>query len=329
MSFKRIGIIGAGAWGTALALCAARARHNVVLWGRSKAHIQTIQETRRNETYLPGITLPETVVPTAQARDLKTCGLYLAVIPAQKLIACLKELRLENKAPVVICAKGFDHDSGAFLSDQAKEILPQNPVGILSGPGFALDVARGLPTAVSLAFEDQKLGADIAGTLASDNFRPYFSTDVRGVEIGGALKNVLAIAAGIVSGRGLGLSARAALITRGFAEMQRFGLAYKARPETFGGLSGLGDLLLTATSEQSRNLRFGIALGEGKAIQETKEKLGTIEGIATAHAARLCAQKIGIDMPITEAVARIVEGRENIDSAIARLLSRPLKSEHA
>lgn len=329
MTMQNVGVIGAGAWGTALALCAVRAGRDVTLWGRDAQAMQKIQLQRRNDPYLPNIPLPESIRATAEKADLKACGLLLAVIPAQQLVACLKEISdtLPDHAPLVLCAKGIDHDSGAFLSDQLRAIFPSRKIGILSGPGFASDVARGLPTAVTLAFEDKKRGENVAQSLSSAAFRLYLNTDVRGVEIGGALKNVFAIAAGIVIGRKLGVSARAALMTRGFAEMQRFGAAFGAKPETFAGLSGLGDLLLTATSEQSRNFRFGLALGEGKNIGAAKAQLGTVEGIATAHAARIAAQKKAIEMPVTETISAIVDGQESVDSAIERLLSRPLRAE--
>jgi glycerol-3-phosphate dehydrogenase (NAD(P)+) len=326
---ERIGVIGAGAWGSALALSLARTGHNVVLWGHEATHIRTLHESRRNELYLPGITLPQNIAITVRKDDLKECVLYLAVVPAKAMLACLKNLSpsLNESAPLVLCAKGFDYESGAFLSDQVETQLPLHAVGVLSGPSFAIDVANGLPTAVSLAFKEPAIGEKVAGLLQSKTFRPYLSADVRGVEIGGALKNVLAIAAGIVMGKKLGVSARAALIARGFAEMQRFGLAYGARPETFSGLSGLGDLILTATSEQSRNLRFGIALGEGKNIAKAQEGLSTVEGIAAAQSAMLRAKEKNVDMPIMEAVVRVLEETESIDQAIARLMMRPLRGE--
>jgi glycerol-3-phosphate dehydrogenase (NAD(P)+) len=329
MSFQRIGVIGAGAWGTALALVVARAGRNAVLWGHETAHMLSLQKTRSNETNLPGIALPESITITARNEDLKPCDLYLIVVPAQELTGCLKNLQtaLNAKAPLVLCAKGLDYKSGAFFSDEIKKMFASHQVGILSGPSFAADVARGLPTAVSLAFEDGVLAENVAEALQSKTFRPYFSNDLRGVEIGGALKNVLAIAAGIVAGRKLGMSARAALIARGFAEMQRFGVAHGAKAETFSGLSGLGDLVLTATSEQSRNLRFGIALGEGQDAAAAQAGLGTVEGIATAHAAMLRAKKKAIDMPVTEAVANILENKESVDAAVSRLMMRPLKAE--
>jgi glycerol-3-phosphate dehydrogenase (NAD(P)+) len=329
MSFQRIGVIGAGAWGTALGLSAARAGRDVILWGHEAVHMNALQKARSNEANLPGIALPESIAITANSLDLANCDLYLAVVPAQELLGCLKNLQpvLSTKAPIVLCAKGFDYKSGAFFSDRVKEIFPNHQIGILSGPSFAADVANGLPTAVSLAFEDGALAGKIAEALQSKTFRPYSGNDLRGVEIGGALKNVLAIAAGIVTGCGLGMSARAALIARGFAEMQRFGVAHNAKAETFSGLSGLGDLVLTATSEQSRNLRFGIALGKGESARAAEAKLGTVEGIATAHAALLGAKKGNIDMPVTEAVANILENKESIVDAISRLMMRPLKAE--
>ncbi|MES2905912.1 MAG: NAD(P)H-dependent glycerol-3-phosphate dehydrogenase [Pseudomonadota bacterium] len=326
---QKVGVIGAGAWGTALALCAARAGRDVALWARDGAATHKMQAARVNETYLPDILLPENLQVTADSSALASCDILLAAIPAQQLVVSLQVLQkyFSRDVPVVLCAKGIDYQSGAFLTDQLAAALPAHKIGILSGPGFAQDVARGLPVAVTLAFEDMKLGEKVAQALSSSSFRPYFSTDVRGVEIGGALKNVFAIAAGIVMGRKLGVSSRAAIVTRSFAEMQRFGAAFGAKPETFHGLSGLGDLMLTATSEQSRNFRFGFAIGEGVPLAEAKQKLGTVEGIATAHAARLIAKNKNIEMPITETIGSIMDGDETIDGAIAKLMARPLKAE--
>jgi glycerol-3-phosphate dehydrogenase (NAD(P)+) len=329
MSFERVGIVGAGAWGTALALAAARAGRNIILWEPDEARMAEMAASRVNRVSLPGVKLPEHIAPTADSAALGDLQLFLIVVPAQAVTSALASLKaqLPANAVLVLAAKGIDYASGGFLSDKAQELMPRATIGVLSGPSFAADVAKGLPTAVTLAAADEKLGAQIANTLGSPTFRPYFSTDVRGAEIGGAIKNALAIAAGIVTGKKLGASARAALIARGFAEMQRFGAAFGARAETFAGLSGLGDLVLTATSEQSRNLRFGIALGKGNDAKAAQAELGTVEGIATAHAAIKRAKEKNIDMPVTEAVARILENRESIDEAIARLMLRPLKGE--
>lgn len=329
MSFNRVGVIGAGAWGTALALCAARAGRDVALWGRDAEAMALMQSARCNAHYLPEISWPESLHASSDAARLETCDLLLAVVPAQHLGACLKELKPHlPHAPLLICAKGIELPGGTFLSDHVAQILPQNTTGFLSGPGFAGDVALGLPTALSIAFADENLAKAAAQDLSAQNFRLYHGSDVRGVEIGGALKNVFAIASGIVTGKGLGASARAALIARSFAEMQRFGVANGAKLETFSGLSGLGDLVLSATSEQSRNFRYGLALGQAGDMQEARQRLGTVEGIATAEAALKHAARQNIDMPVAQAVANVTKGAEGVDEAITRLMSRPLKSEH-
>jgi glycerol-3-phosphate dehydrogenase (NAD(P)+) len=322
-----IAVVGAGAWGTALALAAARAGRDVVLLGRDAAAMAEMASGRENARYLPGITLPPTITLTADPAAVAACRTVLVVVPAQSVATVLAALPLASNAVVVLCAKGIDRASGRFLSEVAADAAPSASIGLLSGPSFASDVARGLPTAVTLAHPDEAVGMRLAEALGSTTFRPYWSPDLRGVELGGALKNVLAIAAGIVVGRCLGESARAALIARGFAEMTRLGTALGARPETFGGLSGLGDLVLTATSEQSRNLRFGLALGRGEEADLARTRIGTVEGVATASAAAELAESCGIDAPITAEVSRVVTGRDSIDVAIDRLMRRPLKAE--
>lgn len=328
-SFKRMGIAGAGAWGTALALAAQRAGAEVVLWGRDPAQMAALAEARENARYLPGARLPMAIAPTSRLADLAGLPLILLATPAQLLSAVLAELapHLAPGAVLMLCAKGIEQRTGRFLSDIARETAPGAVIAALSGPSFAADVGRGLPTAVTLAVTDETLGLALAASLGSASFRPYWTADLKGVEIGGAVKNVFAIAAGIVIGRGLGESARAALIARSFAELTRFGRALGAESATFVGLSGLGDLVLTATSEQSRNLRFGLALGHGEAVEAAHARIGTVEGIATAMAAAALARRLDVDMPITAEVARVVEGHDSIDTAIERLMRRPLKAE--
>ncbi|MBX9619701.1 MAG: NAD(P)-dependent glycerol-3-phosphate dehydrogenase [Hyphomicrobiales bacterium] len=326
---QTIGIIGAGAWGTALGLATARAGRDVVLWGRDSAAMSDMAVRRRNARHLPDIDLPAQITPTADPAALAGLDVVLLVVPAQ-----LAEDIVVNLSPhlaglrlLLLCCKGIAAERGAFLSQIMGEQLAHVRMGALSGPSFAADVARSLPTAVTLAIEDESWGEALSQALGSPSFRPYWTSDLRGVEIGGALKNVYAIASGIVAGRGLGDSARAALIARAFAEMCRFGLPFGGRSETLSGLSGLGDLVLTTMSEQSRNLRFGLALGRGEAVEAIRARLGTVEGIATAGAISALASRHEIDMPIASAVAAILAGTLSVEAAIDGLMRRPLRAE--
>ncbi len=318
--FSTIGVVGAGAWGSALALIAARAGRNVRLWARDPA-----APGRR----LPEASLPDGVAIGADPALLSTADAVLLVVPAQAIAAALPALAPVFKpgVPLILCSKGIDRASGRFLSEIVAGLAPGHPIGALSGPSFASDVARGLPTAVTLALRHRADGEALAQALASSTFRPYWTDDLIGVETGGALKNVYAVAAGVVIGRGLGESARAALIARGFAEMTRLGRAVGARPETFAGLSGLGDLVLTATSEQSRNLRFGLALGRGTAPDAARAAIGTVEGAATAPAVAELADRLGVDMPVARAVGALVAGAASVETIAERLMRRPLRSE--
>lgn len=330
MTFATIAIAGGGAWGTALANAAAAAGRNVILWMRDPEAAREIQATRVNARYLPGVRLGERVRVTAEADQLHAAAAVLLVVPAQAVRDSLKVLsaHLRDDVPVVVCAKGIERGSGRFLTDIVTELRPQAPVAVLSGPSFADDVARGLPTAVTLACRDETMAADLAAALSGANLRVYHGSDVRGVEIGGATKNVLAIACGIVEGRGLGESAKAALTARGFAELLRFARAYDGRAETLMGLSGLGDLVLTCSSAHSRNFAFGERLGRGLPPSEaTAGKL--VEGAATASVLTELARRRSIDMPIAEAVDAIISGRLTIDETIEALMSRPLRTEHA
>ena len=324
-----IGVIGGGAWGTALANAAAVAGRDVVLWMRNAAQSERLQTTRVNARYLPGIRLHDRVKVTATPGDLRGASAALLVTPAQTIRATVERFSpvLAADAPLVVCAKGIERGTGRFLTDIVLAIRPDAPVGILSGPSFAEDVARGLPTAVTLAAREAPIATALAEALSGPTFRVYRGTDVRGVEIGGAAKNVLAIACGIVQGRGLGESAKAALIARGFAELMRFARAYGGRPETLMGLSGLGDLVLTCGSSQSRNFAFGERLGRGAAVAEASGgKLA--EGAFTASVLVDLARAKTVDMPIAEAVAAVVTERLAIDDAIDALMTRPLKAEH-
>ncbi len=323
-----VAVIGAGAWGTALANVSARADRTVRLWGRDEAHIADMLASRENKRHLPGIPLDKNVQPTADLALAADADILLVSVPAQALRGMLVALsdKLRVGATLVLCAKGFERSTGHFLSDVAKEILPHHKVAVLSGPSFAVDVSRGLPTAVTLAADDLDLARDLTQVLSGQTFRLYHSKDMRGVEIGGAAKNVLAIACGIAHGRGLGASAGAALIARGFAELSRFGKAWGAQSETLMGLSGLGDLVLTCSSSQSRNFSFGIGLGKGESPLEAGHgKLA--EGSFTASVLIEMARQRGVDMPIAQSVAAVLAGTLSVDGAIESLMSRPTRAE--
>ncbi|MCJ2138140.1 NAD(P)-dependent glycerol-3-phosphate dehydrogenase [Methylobacterium sp. J-026] len=324
-----INVVGGGAWGTALANAAAAAGHPVTLWLRDPEAAAKLQAERENPRYLPGVPLHARIHATALSETLAGARATLLVVPAQTVRGVLEDLRgpLATAGPVILCAKGIERGSDSFLSAVAEAVLPPGtPVAVLSGPSFAADVARGLPTAVTLAAADPGLAASLCALLSGPSVRLYHTDDVRGVEIGGAGKNVLAIACGIVAGRGLGESARAALIARAFAELMRFARAFGGRPETLMGLSGLGDLVLTASSPQSRNFAFGQRLGAGAAPEEAAGgKLA--EGAFTAAALAGLAAARGIEMPVAQAVAAIVSGRAGVEDVIAGLLARPLRGE--
>ena len=319
MTITRIGVVGAGAWGLALALAAVRAGARVRLWGRDTAALARHRRSLR----LPGVEMPPEIEIVPTLGDLGDRDALLVATPAQAtretvaaLAAALKPL------PLILCAKGLERASGRFLSDVAGEAAPGFPLGFLSGPSFAVDVAAGLPTAVTLAAADGALAAKLADALQSPNFRLYDSDDPRGVEIGGAAKNVLAIACGAAAGMGLGASASAALVARGFAELQRFGAAYGARPATLMGLSGLGDLVLTCGSLQSRNFAYGHALGRGATPDGN-----LAEGAFTAAALVALARARSVDMPISRAVAALVAGETSARQAVETLLARPRRTE--
>jgi len=323
---QKIAVLGAGAWGTALAnAAAARAGRDVVLWARDAAHVDEMARERENRRRLPGVALAVNVAPQADlATAVAGADVVLAVAPAQAmrdLATRLQGLAPPN-VPVVVCAKGIERGTDLLMSDVVAQCLPGQLTAILSGPSFADDVARGLPTAVTLASSDEQLAKALASALGTQTLRLYHSTDVRGVEIGGAAKNVLAIACGMASGRGLGASAGAALIARGFAELSRFAVARGARAETLMGLSGLGDLVLTCSSAQSRNFSFGLALGRG---EKAPEKLA--EGAHTAPVLLELAEQSRVEMPIARAVADILSGRISVDQAVGILLARPQKAE--
>lgn len=323
-------MIGAGAWGTALAQVCARAGMEVVLQAREPEVVASITERRENALFLPGVTLHEAVRPSADFADLSGCDLILAVPPAQHLRATLKAFAPYARpgTPVVLCSKGIERGTLELMTEVLAESLPEAAPAVLSGPSFAGEVARGLPTAVTLAAADLETASTLAQAIASPGFRPYAADDMVGAEVGGSIKNVLAIACGMSEGRGLGRSAHAALITRGFAEMTRFAVALGGLPETVAGLCGLGDLVLTCSSPQSRNMSLGLALGRGETLEQALAgKLSVAEGMESAPAVRQLAAKLGIEAPICEAVAGILAGEFCVDTAIEGLLSRPLKTE--
>jgi glycerol-3-phosphate dehydrogenase (NAD(P)+) len=324
---NRVAIVGGGSWGTALANASACAGRDVTLWLRDRVGASCLEKTRDNTRYLPGIPLHDQVRATSDETRLAEAGTVLIVTPAQTLRDVLRQLAPNlSGATLVLCAKGIERGTDSFMSDVAAETIPEATVAVLSGPSFATDVARGLPTAVTLACKDGGEAARLAGLISGPAFRLYHTDDVRGVEIGGAGKNVLAIASGIVAGRGLGESARAALIARAFAELMRFARAYGGRAETLMGLSGLGDLVLTASSSQSRNFAFGERLGRGASPEKASGgKLA--EGAFTAAALIDLAGAQRIEMPVAEAVADVVSGASDVDRVMARLLARPLKGE--
>lgn len=323
-SFNTISVIGAGAWGTALANACARAGRTVTMFGRDTAALDAVKQSGENPR-LPGIRLDQAIRLTGDLADSAKADILLLVTPAQNLRDAMTALapHVAADTPVVICAKGIERGTHKFMTEIAADVLPQARPAILSGPSFASDVARGLPTAVTLAAAEESLAVALTHALGSASLRPYHTTDVRGVEIGGAVKNVLAIAAGIAAGKQLGASALAALTTRSFAELMRFGLACGARSETISGLSGLGDLILTCSSPQSRNFAFGMALGRG----ETFSPGILSEGQFTAPVLIEIARDKKIEMPVAQAVAHVLGGAITINEAIEMLLTRPFKAE--
>ena len=325
---ERIAVVGSGAFGTALAsVIALTGRNSAVLVGRDPALIEDLRSGRLHDAVLPGIPLPEALEFSAEADAIGDAGIVLFAMPSQAQGDAARQYGpyLAKDAVVVTCAKGIERQTGALLTDMLERELPDHPVGVLSGPGFAADIAKGLPTAMAIAAADMQIAERLAQAISGRTFRLYASADRIGVQLGGALKNVLAIACGIVEGRGIGDSARAALIARGLAEMSRFIVAKGGNADTARGLSGLGDLVLTATSHQSRNLRFGIALGRGEKVDPSRGEL--VEGAFAAAVASRLAEELGVEMPITDAVSAIIEGKLGISEAIEQLMTRPITTE--
>lgn len=322
-----VGIIGGGAWGTALATVMAQIHDEVIIWALEDEVVGSINRYHENKAFLPGLALSHAIRATGNLSDMAQCSALLIVTPAQHVRTTLSKLP-ETRAPLLLCAKGIEAQTQMLVSDIAHEVRPENPVAVLSGPTFAHEVAAGKPTAITLATASQQLGSTLTRLIAAPHFRPYWSDDVVGAEIGGAVKNVLAIGCGVVDGAGLGLNARAALIARGFAEMQRYGLARGARSETLAGLSGLGDLVLTCSSENSRNFSLGRGLGEGKAASEMLADRRTVaEGAFTAPVLLQSALSLGVEMPIVAAVCRLLDGSATVSEVVSALLARPLKPE--
>ncbi len=323
----KIGVIGAGAWGTALAQVAAAEGEEVLIWAREAEVVEAINGVHENTAFLKGVGLRESIRATGDLAALDGCDAYLVVAPAQHLRTVLAELPARGR-PLVLCAKGIEDGTGLLMHEVAQQIQPRSPIAVLSGPTFAHEVAAGLPTAVTLAVEDRALGERLVARIARPFFRPYLSDDVAGAEVGGAVKNVLAIACGVVEGRKLGQNARAALISRGFAEMTRFGLAKGARAETLAGLAGLGDLVLTCSSVSSRNFSLGKGIGEGARPADLLADRRTVaEGAFTAPVLKRAADALGVDMPIVASVCALLAGEASVDEVVGSLLSRPLRSE--
>jgi glycerol-3-phosphate dehydrogenase (NAD(P)+) len=323
----KLGVVGGGAWGTALAQVAAAGGRETLLWAMEADVVDAVNARRGNPVYLPGIPLDPAIRATCDLDQLSACDAWLIVTPAQHMRSVLAKAAAWDK-PLVLCSKGIEEGSGELLHRVAKACCPGAPVAVLSGPTFAHEVAAGLPTAVTLAAEDAPLAEALRARIARPTFRIYLSDDVAGAEIGGAVKNVLAIACGVVEGRGLGQNARAALIARGFAEMTRFGLANGARRETLTGLSGLGDLVLTCSSTSSRNYSLGKGLGEGRSAAELMSDRRTVaEGAFTAPVLARLARDGGIDMPIVAAVDALLDGRASVDQVLDGLLARPPRAE--
>ncbi len=324
---SRIGVIGGGAWGTALAQVEAAGGRPVRLWAREADVVTSINSVHENTVFLPGVPLSPLVSAHDSLAALDDCALLLVVTPAQHLRATLGKITVGTR-PLILCAKGIEAETDLLMSDVAAALAPRAPLAVLSGPTFAREVALGLPTAVTLACADDAMAQQLAARLAQPHFRPYATTDVVGAEIGGAVKNVLAIACGVVAGAGLGENARAALIARGFAEMVRYGVARGGRAETLAGLSGLGDLMLTCSSVASRNFSLGVGLGEGqRAADLLAHRTSIAEGAYTAPVLRASAARRGVAIPVVEAVCALLAGTVTVEAAVATLLSRPLRGE--
>lgn len=328
---QHFGVIGGGAWGTALALALVRAGRDVTLWAREAEVVASINDKHQNSVFLPGVDLGNAIKATGALADLKACDAWLLVTPVQHtraVCADIAAIGANPATPIVLCSKGIEKESLKLPSMIVTESLGHHPVAVLSGPSFAIEVANDLPTAVTLACDDSALAAVLAQAIGSRTFRPYTSDDVLGVQLGGAIKNVIALATGIATGCGLGENARAALITRGLAEMMRLGLSVGGQAETLMGLSGLGDLMLTCSSTTSRNMSLGLALGQGRKLEDIMASRKSVaEGVPTTQAAVQLARQNGVDMPIVMAVDAVLNHGASVADTITALLSRPFKAE--
>ncbi len=325
---QTIGVIGAGAWGTALAQTLSNEDRDVMLWAREESVAEDINKHHENTEYLPSVELNENLKATSDLQEVTQRDILLFVTPAQYLRATLNEIKdsYREDQVLVICSKGIELESGLLLSQVATDVIPNAKVAVMTGPTFASEVARGLPAAVTIGIEDAEIGSMLQDSLGGKRFRPYVTTDIIGVQLGGAIKNVIAIACGVVYGRQLGESARAALLTRGVAEIARLGVAMGAKKQTLLGMCGIGDLMLTASSMQSRNFSLGAALGEGKSMESILSQRNAVtEGVHTAKATLDLARQNAVDMPITEAVYKCLHENLPIEEAIEDMLNRPFK----
>jgi glycerol-3-phosphate dehydrogenase (NAD(P)+) len=330
--YRQVGVIGAGAWGTALAQAATFAGRSVLIQAREAEVVDSINTAHENGLYLKGVELSPKVRATGDLGDLAHCELILAVPPAQHMRTTLKAFAPYARpgVPIVLCSKGVERGTDALMTEVLSDVLPEATAAVLAGPNFAREVAEGKPSAVTIACADEAAGARIAATIAGPSFRPYLSPDLIGAEAGGAIKNVIAIACGIAEGKGLGRNAHAALITRGFAEMSRLAMALGARFETMSGLCGMGDLVLTCSSPQSRNMSVGLAMGQGMTLAQALEgKVSVAEGVESAPAVVELGRRVGIELPLCNAVHAVLTGKIDVDTAVGMLMSRPLKVERA
>lgn len=326
----KIAIIGAGAWGTALAQSLSNSGKNVVIWALENEVVESINNHHENKMYLKDVRLNEMIKATHNLEDIKDCDVYLITTPAQHVRKTLEKMKITlTGKPFVICSKGIEVETGHLLSEVAQDIIPDAQVGILTGPTFASEVARGLPCAVTLAMKDVAMGEKLVQLLGSRTLRTYLTDDIIGAQIGGAIKNVIAVASGVVQGRGMGESARCALITRGLTEMARLAKAMGAKKSTLMGMCGVGDLMMTASSMQSRNFSLGMALGQGQTLEEILgERIAVTEGVHTAKALRVMARNNAVDMPICKAVNEFLNEGAKIEDIVEKLLDRPLRSEN-